>query len=753
MDEGHKTTTAPLSRHVTGQPTEQYERPHQWQQRMPGWYDDDGSRSPGGGMNQPHDQRVGGSNGGRMNVPDDEGVGGSGGGGVIPSRGEGGGGSDGGGLGASGGPEGGVDLLMDGVDPRFSWTCGFPLAPPTFSGCVARPPARAGRLNLMPPVGIMRRSGLIFGRSSSRVSTRRHATGGGRLATATLLVLQGIDQGKRVHFKDGVASLGRSPQNTVPILDTEVSRHHAQVRATDGGWAVYDLESSNGTFVNGESVRSQQIKTGDQIQIGRTVLLFTTEDPDSSSIAIAEHIDLLDADAPDRSAIVKTVTPAEGKSLARQATVARLGPMVSADANLRTLYRISEEAVRATDSLESLLERVLDLTIDAVRADRACMLISESKSDRILPKVFRHRPGIPVSGRMPISTSIVNYVIHSGEGVWTSDAQHDERFETGNSIVQAGIREAMCVPMHGRFELMGVIYVDITTSSNELLAGGRPRHFSEELLALLLAIGRQCAMAVENFRYQQALVTAERLAAVGQTIASLSHDVKNILQGLRGGSYLIDMGLKDTKEDLIRQGWTIVERNQERIYNLVNDMLTFSKERKPSLAEADLNQLVSDVAELLRGRSDDETPVRIETVLADNLPSSWFDADGILRAVLNIGGNAVDAVDGAEAACVRLSTAFDADEDELVVTVTDNGPGIPEEDLEKVFGLFESSKGARGTGLGLAVSRKILVEHGGGITVECPDEGGCRFELRWPRIVSADGDDETRPVDAFERHA
>jgi signal transduction histidine kinase len=352
---------------------------------------------------------------------------------------------------------------------------------------------------------------------------------------------------------------------------------------------------------------------------------------------------------------------------------------------------------------------------------------------------------------MPISTTIVNYVIHSGEGVWTSDAQHDNRFETGNSIVQAGIREAMCVPMHGRYELMGVIYVDITTSSDELLAGGRPRHFSEELLALLLAIGRQSAMAVENFRYQQALVTAERLAAVGQAIASLSHDVKNILQGIRGGSYLIDMGLNNKQEDLIRRGWTIVERNQERIYNLVMDMLTFSKERQPKLAQADLNQIVSDVAELLRGRAGD-AHVSVETELAADLPASFFDADGILRAVLNVGANAVDAVESSDQGRVLLTTAFDPQEDEVLVTVVDNGPGIPEDELSKVFDLFESSKGSRGTGLGLAVSQKIMFEHGGGISVTCPREGGCCFELRWPRIGDSDPDVTVSAEDAASGH-
>jgi C4-dicarboxylate-specific signal transduction histidine kinase len=169
------------------------------------------------------------------------------------------------------------------------------------------------------------------------------------------------------------------------------------------------------------------------------------------------------------------------------------------------------------------------------------------------------------------------------------------------------------------------------------------------------------------------------------------------------------------------------------------DMLTFSKERQPKLAEADLNQTVSDVAELLRGRAG-EAPVTVDTQLADNLPASYFDADSILRAVLNVGANAVDAVESSEHGRVQLSTAYDPDEDEVLVTVSDNGPGIPDDELSRVFDLFTSSKGSRGTGLGLAVSQKILQEHGGAIRVTCPDEGGCSFELRWPRIGDGEPD-------------
>ena len=91
------------------------------------------------------------------------------------------------------------------------------------------------------------------------------------------------------------------------------------------------------------------------------------------------------------------------------------------------------------------------------------------------------------------------------------------------------------------------------------------------------------------------MVQAERLAAIGQTIAALSHHIKNILQGLRSGSEILKMGLKDKNDKLLQQGWSIVEKNQGKIYDLVMDMLSYSKEREPAIEITDLNQMVRDV--------------------------------------------------------------------------------------------------------------------------------------------------------------
>ncbi len=556
------------------------------------------------------------------------------------------------------------------------------------------------------------------------------------MAKATLLVIQGIDQGARFEIDAEALDVGRGYQNQIRIPDTEISRQHAVIEQKEGEFKVTDRGSSNGTFVNGTPIRSATLANGDRIQMGRSVLLFQLEGEAESQNPI-DRIDLIGHEGrDDRSSIIGQVShDSPGTLLGYQPQIAeKEQDLQQSLANLRTLYRISEEVVSPSISLEQLLERILTITIEAVGADRGCMLVTDPETGALVPQVFSRGRGVDESEKMPVSRSIVDCVLQNRQGVWTSDARSDRRFEPGQSILQEGIREAMCVPMQGRYDLQGVVYVDNTTPAEQVvLAGEAKPKFSEDQLRLLLAIGGQSALAIENNRYQQALLKAERLATMGQTIAMLSHHIKNILQGIRGGSYLIDMGLKDHNEEFVEKGWGIVEKNQAKIYDMVMDMLTFSKERQPVLEPASLNDTVSEVCELMQAVAA-ERGVQLECRLAPEIPISSFDAEGIHRAVLNVVINAVDAVEGRERPAVYVQTGHDAALDTMFVAVVDNGPGIPAEQIAHIFNVFESTKGARGTGLGLPVSQKIIREHGGEIIVESKPGEGCRFVLSWPRI-------------------
>ena len=276
-------------------------------------------------------------------------------------------------------------------------------------------------------------------------------------------------------------------------------------------------------------------------------------------------------------------------------------------------------AVSHTLDIDQLLQRIMDLIFQWVEADRGCLMLIDPVTKKLEPKARRTRKGIRTEGPIAISQTILDYVMQRNEGVLTSDAQQDARWETGASILQAGIREAICVPMQGRYDVVGVIYVDTSRTPQEVILQGGVTKFKEEHLKLMIAIAHQASLAVEDTRYYSAMVQAERLAAVGQTIAMLSHHIKNILQGIRGGSYLIEMGLADHDESVVAKGWKIVEKNQQKISTLVMDMLTFSKDREPEMAASNLNEVIADVVELSQARAKD-LEVQLECLLAPEMP-------------------------------------------------------------------------------------------------------------------------------------
>jgi len=564
----------------------------------------------------------------------------------------------------------------------------------------------------------------------------------------SLFVIRGNDQGTRFELEGVAVGMGRDASNDVQLHDTEVSRQHAEIRRADGGYRIVDLRSSNGTFVNGQRVDEHRLTSGDQVQLGGTLMLFTrpAEEPGqdlTDQISIAS-----DQQTGDESHIVHSVSQAEGSRMFRhEADLPENSWLARARSNLQVMYRTAL-AVSHTLDIDQLLQRIMELIFEWVEADRGCIMLVHPESKDLEPKVRRTRQGARGGDRITISKTILDYVMERNEGVLTSDARQDDRWNSAASILQMGIREAICVPMQGRYDVVGVIYIDTSTSPQEVIQKGGATKFSQDHLKLMIAIAHQAALAVEDTRYYSAMVQAERLAAIGQTIATLSHYIKNILQGIRGGSYLIEMGLSDHDESVVQKGWKIVEKNQNKISALVMDMLTFSKEREPELAPADLNQVVGDVIELMQARALD-LDVEVHWRPAHGIPELVFDPEGIHRAVLNVVTNAIDAACEIEApGRVDVATRYDAEEAKVVVVVSDNGPGIAPDQVESLFRPFVSHKSSRGTGLGLPVSQKILGEHGGRILLDSTPGKGSRFTLEIPAVLS----DSVPKTISIEKH-
>jgi two-component system NtrC family sensor kinase len=548
-----------------------------------------------------------------------------------------------------------------------------------------------------------------------------------------LFVIQGRDRGARYDLAghEGALTIGREAGNAIRLEDSEVSRRHAEIRRVADTFVVGDLKSSNGTFVNDRKVERAELASGDRIRVGRTVLAYARDADAEEAIRL---VDIVPATSEiDGSRIVRSMreedsivmaTPDEGQGRW----------LAKARSNVQVMYRTAL-AVSHTLDIDELLGRILQLVSEWVEADRGCIMLVDPETRELRIKARRDRTAAD-PGSMAISRTILDYVMERREGVLTSDAQDDDRFSSGGSVVRTGVREAICVPMQGRYDVVGVIYVDTITPLAEVVVGGH-RRFTDEHLKLMIAIGHQAALAVEDTTYYSAMVQTERLAAVGQTIATLSHHIKNILQGLRGGSYLVEMGLESDDRAVLQKGWEIVRRNQNKIASLVMDMLSFSKDREPEFVETDLGGLVDEVLETVQQRAD-EAGVTIRREVPEGLPRVKLDPEAMSRAILNVVTNALDAVEERSDGVVTVAAAVDAESRLVRIAVDDDGPGMSPETLAEIFNLFVSTKGARGTGLGLTVSRKILHEHGGDIRATSVVGAGSTFTLEFPLRLPGD---------------
>lgn len=555
----------------------------------------------------------------------------------------------------------------------------------------------------------------------------------------TLYVTNGRQSGTVVQLYGRTISLGRSSTNDVQLLDREISRRHFEVVLDNGQFWVRDLGSNNGTFLNGERVDYSQLRSGDLIRAGQTELLFTDSTKALPTETTPASVHLVNDRGQSSSGSDSDWSgDSETSSLGTQTSIPPAQVKARVQADLDFVYR-AFQTIGHTSDVQSLISRVLDQIFEWVAVDRACILMSEPTSSELVVTAARFRQP-DVDSDMRISRSILRYVQSQNMGVLTNDAREDDRWDDSDPEAEIGIHEAICVPLRGHSGFLGAIYVDTFKKPATFGRGGK-NLLTEEHLKVMIAIGNHAALAIENAKFAQELINKERLAAIGETIASLSHHIKNILQGINGGTYLLDQGLQaDSRPDALR-GWQIVRRYQDDISKLVLDMLSYSRERKPERATARLDQTVGECVQLMQDRAR-EMNVTLEWV-PSNAPKPFeFESFALAHAVNNLLHNAIDACEGAPAARVIAGVGYNPDTNQAFVTVQDNGKGIAPTELNKIFELFHSTKGNRGTGLGLAVSRKIVQEHGGEISVDSRLGSGSKFTITLPCSRPLKNEDE-----------
>jgi signal transduction histidine kinase len=230
---------------------------------------------------------------------------------------------------------------------------------------------------------------------------------------------------------------------------------------------------------------------------------------------------------------------------------------------------------------------------------------------------------------------------------------------------------------------------------------------------------------------EQEKLEAERLAAVGQTVAGLAHGLKNMLMGLQGGAYVLGSGLRRGETAKAERGMQMLTRNLDKISTLVRDLLGFSKGRIPQVALTDPNAVARDVSDLYTDLAR-RAGVELALDLQPGIPPAPLDAAAMHACLANLVSNAIDACQVSEKPDCRVTLRTFADTAALSFEVLDTGCGMDYEVKKKIFTTFFTTKGEGGTGLGLLLTRKIVQEHGGAIVVDSHPGRGTRFTIRLP---------------------
>jgi len=544
----------------------------------------------------------------------------------------------------------------------------------------------------------------------------------------TLTVIQGPDEGKMfVLPTDEPQLIGRSGE-ALPITDNTVSRRHSELTPDGDVWYLRDLSSQNGTIVNGVPIKDRiRLEQGDEIRVGATLLLFG--DPNTinkkPSVLITDDFEI------EPEVETRIATPSDsyiGADASDDPDAAE-----AAVDHLRVIYTLTALTARIVNKRE-LLEAVMDLVFNEFKPERGVIMIQGATLEEpLVPGVIRYAspPKPDEDQTIHVSRTILDAAM-VGEGILTTNAMTDPRFVSGDSVQQYQIRSAICSPISFGEHYFGAVYIDSSTQNHA---------FIKEQLALLNAVGQHTGLAMANADEHLKRVNSERMAAIGETVASLSHSIKNILQGLRGGADVVEIGLHKSDLAITKNGWGILRRNLDRIASLTMNMLAFGRKLQLELELARLSKIAEDCAQLLEKQCYEKGIALI--VDADpEMPPIMVDPNLLHQALMNLLTNAIEAVEPS-VGVITVRVAFNESRPDpnvpgamlrpaATITVIDNGPGVREDKLAWIFEPFNTTKGLKGTGLGLAVTKRIVYEHKGRIRLESTPGKGASFRIILP---------------------
>jgi signal transduction histidine kinase len=562
-----------------------------------------------------------------------------------------------------------------------------------------------------------------------------------------LTALTGELSGRRIPV-EGSLTVGRADDCDLVLTEKRLSRRHARFYEEAGRWFVEDLGSPNGTLVNERRVRKCELRPGDTIVLCKSTFKVTgesaleddrTEPPDPGPRLVKPA-----AARPDlESMVAEDFFSALGLSddTLLDTSAASLTRLVHQTRSFALLHEITKAMQRRHDP-QAMLTAVLDVIVKATGASRAYVVVVGEDGAFEVP-VIREADQTESEeaprGPPVISSTVAEHVLRDRASVLTTDATTDDRFAQAESLFLNETRALMAAPMVILDRVLGALVVE----SSHL-----GRRFEEPDLDLLSVVGSTVGVGLDNLRLaqrreetiraletaqaqllatQERLIQAEQLAALGRLASGIAHEVKNHLSPF----LLASMVAKKYAEDAeIQDAAELMMEAQQHILDLVNEVRDFARGSQ-SEHNPEPTDLVAVVQAILRFVKCDKALARAHIELeAEAAPVVSLDPGRFRQVLINLLRNAADAAPEGQRAQIRVRVLEHGGA--AWVDVIDNGRGIPAAIAGQVFDPFFSTKGDKGLGLGLDISRKIIRRHGGELGFSSEPGRGTTFRIRLP---------------------
>lgn len=284
--------------------------------------------------------------------------------------------------------------------------------------------------------------------------------------------------------------IGRTGECGLVIDDSAASRRHIEVCARKDSFVWKDLGSTNGTLVNGARMLAGELKHGDRIQIGETVLRFEAEQAPEEPLA-----------GDDATMFRETIFGLKGEVTTTQR-------QNKAAALLQALYTVTNQ-ISTTYELCSLINRILETTMRAINAQHGALFLADQQGG-LLPcpvcgNVHAIRDGALLPrkpGEIKISETVARRVLREGESVLYQDTDADGELSAAESVVALNLRSILCVPLRAKSGILGVLYID----------SNRPNQsYTEDDMLLATSVGASAGLAIENARMHQQMLEKQRI--------------------------------------------------------------------------------------------------------------------------------------------------------------------------------------------------------------------------------------------------